>query len=105
MAIRSCVSLIIRSGLHKTERSPDNVRRLYESGDIASREIGTSLGLQQTHEYFFYDLYDFAGQIRTMHISKGNFSFANCLYRTEALAAIDTMQDNTFAEIIAKYAG
>ena len=84
-------------------QSLENARRLYESGDIEGMEAGTVRGLRQVHEYLFRGLYGFAGQVREVNISKGNFRFANCLYLKEALAAIETMPDGTFEEIIAKY--
>lgn len=85
------------------EISLANAHRLYESGDIETMEVGTTRGLQQIHAYLFGGLYDFAGQIREVNISKGNFRFANCLYLKEALAAIEKMPEATFEDIIAKY--
>lgn len=83
--------------------SLNNAHRLFESSDINDMEVGTTKGLQQIHKYLFDGLYDFAGIIREVNISKGNFRFANSLYLKEALAAIEKMPENTFEEIISKY--
>ena len=80
-----------------------NARRLYESGNIKNIEIGTTKGLQQIHFYLFRNLYTYAGKIREKNISKGGFRFANCLYLKDVLKAIDSMPENNFTQIIAKY--
>lgn len=76
---------------------------LFETGDINTIEIGTTRGLCQIHKYLFDGLFDFAGQIRKMNISKGNFRFANCLYLDVILPVIEQMPEATFEEIMAKY--
>jgi len=85
------------------KRSLENAYRLFDSGDINAIEVGTVKGLQDIHRYLFNGLYDFAGEIRELNISKGNFRFANSLYLKDILSKIETMSEDTFEEIIAKY--
>jgi len=76
--------------------------QLFESNDIDQMEVGTTNGLMQIHRYLFEGLYDFAGQIRKLNISKGGFRFATALYLHEILVKIEQMPKTTFEEIIAK---
>lgn len=48
-------------------------------------------------------LYDFAGKIRTMNISKGGFTFAPIEFIDETLSNIEKMPESTFEEIVDKY--
>ena len=76
---------------------------LFDNGEINRIEVGTVKGLQQIHKYLFDELYDFAEEIRTQNLSKGNFRFASALYLKEILPKIEKMPEITFDEIIAKY--
>lgn len=77
--------------------------QLYESGLLRRLEPGSLKCLQQIHAYIFGGLYDFAGQIRTKSISKGGFTFANCLHFPETLQVIERMPETSFDEIMDKY--
>jgi cell filamentation protein len=86
------------------ETSKKRALKLFGSTEIDGFEVGTVKGLQQIHEYLFGGLYDFAGQIRTNNISKGDFRFANSLFLPDILAKIEQMPEDTFGQIIEKYA-
>ena len=75
----------------------------FESNLIHNIEVGTTKGLQQIHAYIFGGLYDFAGNIRTLNISKGGFKFAQALYLDGTLKQIDEMPEITFDNIVDKY--
>lgn len=85
------------------KQSLEKAYKLFDTNDIDSIEVGTLKGLQDIHKYLFEDLYDFAGEIREVNISKGGFRFANCLYLKEILPKIEQMPHGTFKEIIEKY--
>lgn len=76
---------------------------LYDTGKINDFEVGTTKGLQQIHQYLFQDVFDFAGQLRDVDLSKGNFRFAPAIYLKDTLKTIDALPEDTFDEIIKKY--
>ncbi len=76
---------------------------LFEKGLLDQLEAGKTSSLKAIHKYLFEDIYDFAGEIRTVNISKGNFRFAPLMYLEAALQNIDKMPQSTFDEIIEKY--
>lgn len=64
---------------------------------------GTFKGLSKIHKYLFDSIYDFAGNIREVNISKGSFRFASFIYLKDILNKIDMMPEDTFDKIIEKY--
>lgn len=64
---------------------------------------GTYKTLAAIHKYLFEDIYDFAGELRTVNMAKGNFRFAPLMYLQSALENIDKMPQSTFDEIVEKY--
>ena len=76
---------------------------LFESGALDKLAPGRFASLQAIHKALFEDIYDFAGELRTVNLAKGNFRFAPLMYLEAALANIDKMPQSTFDEIIEKY--
>ena len=76
---------------------------MFESGYLESLEAGTFESLARIHKYLFDKIYDFAGELRKVNISKGNFRFAPLMYLDAALQSIDKMPQSTFDEIVEKY--
>lgn len=64
---------------------------------------GTFNGLSKIHKYLFDNIYNFAGNIREVNISKGSFRFASFIYLKDILNKIDMMPEDTFDKIIEKY--
>ena len=76
---------------------------LFESSSLDKLAPGRFASLQAIHKALFEDIYDFAGELRTVNLAKGNFRFAPLMYLEAALANIDKMPQSTYDEIIEKY--
>lgn len=76
---------------------------LFELNFLDTFEVGTFKGLSNIHKFLFDEIYDFAGQLRTVNIAKGSFRFAPVMYLAAALENIGNMPQSTFDEIIEKY--
>lgn len=89
---------------HEEERiSKKKAVELFENGILDKLETGKFSALKAIHKYLFDEIYDFAGEIRTVNISKGNFRFAPLMYLEAAIANIDKMPQSNFDEIVEKY--
>lgn len=66
-------------------------------------DAGIFAGLTAIHKCLFEDIFDFAGEIRTVNLAKGNFRFAPLIYLQAALENIDKMPQSNFDEIVEKY--
>lgn len=83
--------------------SKQKALEMFESGFFETLEPGTYKSLALIHQYLFDEIYDFAGKLRKVNISKGNFRFAPLMYLETALQSIDKMPQSTFDEIVEKY--
>lgn len=77
--------------------------RLFEQNLLNNMPSDTWTTLQDIHKVLFQDIYDFAGELRTVNISKGNFRFVPVMYLSEAVKTIERMPQDTFDEIVEKY--
>jgi cell filamentation protein len=97
------INWIKNMGTSIDEQSKLKAYALFENGIINDIEIGTITGLKQIHAYIFGGLYDFAGQVRKLNISKGGFVFASVGYLDETLKQIEKMPENNLENIVKKY--
>ena len=63
----------------------------------------TFAALSEIYRVLFDEIYDFAGVLRTVNISKGNFRFAPVMYLETSIRHIEEMPQSTFDEIVEKY--
>lgn len=105
MALENKLGITDSAELARVEEkiSKTKALELFEIGLLDTVEVGTYAGLAQIHKYLFDEIYDFAGQLRTVNIAKGSFRFAPVMYLEAALANVTKMPQSTFEEIIEKY--
>lgn len=105
MALENKLGLISSADLAREEEriSKKKAVELFETGLLDTLPAGKFVTLQAIHKYLFEDIYDFAGEIRTVNLAKGNFRFAPLMYLQAALENIDKMPQSTFDEIVEKY--
>ena len=105
MALENKLGLMSSADLAREEEriSKKKAVWLFESGTLDKLSVGTFASLKAIHKALFGDIYDFAGELRTVNLAKGNFRFAPLMYLEAALANIEKMPQGTFDEIIEKY--
>lgn len=105
MALENKLGLTSSADLAREEEriSKKKAVELFETGLLDTLPAGKFVTLQAIHKYLFEDVYDFAGEIRTVNMAKGNFRFAPLMYLQAALENIDKMPQSNFDEIVEKY--
>ena len=105
MALENKLGITTSAELAREEERISKTRaiELFETNFLSLLTPGTFDALSKIHDFLFSDIYDFAGQIRTVNIAKGNFRFAPLMYLSTALENIEKMPQSTFDEIVEKY--
>ena len=76
---------------------------LFDKNIFDKLNPGSCEALFTIHKFLFEDIYDFAGELRDVNISKGNFRFAPVMYLKVSLENIEKMPQGSFDEIVEKY--
>ena len=104
MTLENRLNITDSADLAREERiSKKKAAQLFDNKLLDSFPAGKFDTLQAIHKYLYEDVFDFAGEIRTVNLAKGNFRFAPLIYLQAALDNIDKMPQSTFNEIIEKY--
>ena len=105
MALQNKLGITDSAELAREEERISKTRaiELFETNFLSSLTPGTFDALSKIHAFLFSNIYDFAGQVRTVNIAKGNFRFAPLMYLDTSLRAIEKMPQSTFDEIVEKY--
>ena len=105
MALENKLNISDSATLAREEERISKMRaiELFETNFLSTLKAGSIDTLAKIHAFLFFDIYDFAGKIRTVNIAKGNFRFAPLMYLDAALKNIDNMPQSTFDEIVEKY--
>ena len=83
--------------------SKTRAKELFEKQLLDDKVAGTYATLAVIHGFLFEEIYDFAGQIRTVNLAKGNVRFAPVMYLAASLENIDRLPQQTFEQIVEKY--
>lgn len=105
MALENKLGLVSSAELAREEEriSKKKAVNLFDFAILKLFSDGTYKTLAAIHKYLFEDIYDFAGELRTVNLAKSNFQFAPLMYLETALENIDKMPQSTFDEIVEKY--
>ena len=102
MALENKLNITDSTELARMEEkiSKKKAVELFENGYLDNYKAGSFEMLAAIHKYLFGEIYDFAGDVRCVNISKGNFRFAPVMYLQAAIDNIEKMPQSTFDEII-----
>lgn len=105
MALENKLGLTSSAELVREEEriSKKKAVNLFDFAILKILSDGTYKTLAAIHKYLFEDIYDFAGELHTVNLAKGNFRFAPLMYLQAALENIDKMSQSNFDEIVEKY--
>lgn len=105
MVLENKLGLIDSAELAREEEriSKKKAVNLFDFAILKLLSDGTYKTLAAIHKYLFENICDFAGELRTVNMAKGNFRFAPLMCLQAALENINKMPQSNFDEIVEKY--
>ncbi len=76
---------------------------LWDGGLPGKEKAGSFEALTEIHRALFGEVFEFAGKLRTVNMSKGEFTFAMAAFLDSVVADVEKMSQGTFEEIVEKY--
>ena len=77
---------------------------LLTSGDLVRNyKVGSTDSLTAIHTHLFEDMYNFAGRLRSVNMSKGNTRFTHVSYLYPAFNSVGELPQSLFKDILHKY--
>lgn len=106
IAMKNKLNIKSIAELHRVEEreSKKAIIEMWESNELSRFKSGSVQQLRYIHFNSFFKVYDWAGEIRDVQLSKDDFRFSNVQYIYENLRTVEQMPNSTFEEIVDKYA-
>ena len=83
--------------------SRERYKKIWSSWPEFVSRAGTWECLRDLHVALFGGLFEFAGEVRKVNISKGGFRFANYIFLQSNIPIVISMSQKDFDSILAKY--
>ena len=71
-----CITDSVELARTEEKISKQKAIEMFENGFLEKLEPGAYESLEAIHKYLFDEIYDFAGKIREVNLSKGNFQLS-----------------------------
>lgn len=106
IAMKNKLNIRSIAELHRVEEreSKKAIIEMWENDELSAFKSGSVQLLRYIHFNSFIKIYDWAGQIRDVQISKDGFQFSNIQYISENLLQVEQMPNSNLVEIVDKYA-
>lgn len=106
IAMKNKLNIRSIAELHRVEEreSKKAILDMWENNELSKFKSGSVQLLRYIHFNSFINIYEWAGQIRDVQISKDDFQFSNVQFISENLVKVEQMPNSNLVEIIDKYA-